>query len=190
MPDPKCTTGVSVCEQYRLWALEAVEEWDGQCSADLLDAIAAKHGVKPQDLIMEGREPTENERHLWNLLTWRSQENTELAEEVKRLREHVRAQKEGIDELTNVVRLGNEEIKRLTTRRGELVEEKQVVEEQLEVAIDRAQSWKNLADEKQARIARWQFVIRDAIQCIGYGNLVGAVRHLEMLLGEANDAQQ
>jgi hypothetical protein len=45
----------------------------------------------PQDVLFaDGREPTRNERHLLNLLTWRYVEANELREEVARLQEIVR----------------------------------------------------------------------------------------------------
>jgi hypothetical protein len=122
-PTGRDEPGPSVAEQHRLWAEQAVREWDGVCFADLFDAVARKHGVKPPDLVFDGREPTTNERHLWNLLSWRDQENRELGKTVRELR----------DELHHKHR-----------RVGELVGELQVLVEQLEVASDRSESWKNL----------------------------------------------
>lgn len=94
-----------ICERYVQWAREAVEEWDGQLTAELFALIMARTGEKPREaLFAVGRVPTENERHLLNLLSWRDHEARQRTEEFAILRE------------------------------------------QLEVAVDRSQSWKNLCE--------------------------------------------
>jgi hypothetical protein len=76
----------SVCEQFVAWAREAVDEWDGTSNADLFALLCARLGLTPRQFFFDGREPTDNERHLLNLLSWREKENAEMKAELARLR--------------------------------------------------------------------------------------------------------
>jgi hypothetical protein len=49
------------------------------------DAARAALEASRKMLFADGREPTENERHLFNLLTWRDAEATDLKADVARL---------------------------------------------------------------------------------------------------------
>lgn len=79
----------SVCDRFRQWAREAVEEWDGQSNVELLALIMDKFGVSRQTFFFDNREPTRNENHLLNLLSWRERENADLRQEVADLREQL-----------------------------------------------------------------------------------------------------
>jgi len=72
----------SICEQFQEWARQAVDEWDGLHTAELFTLILEKTGETVQAVFADGREPTTNERHLLNLLSWRTQEAGRHREEI------------------------------------------------------------------------------------------------------------
>jgi hypothetical protein len=49
-------------QRFLVWASQAVEEWDGQDNADLLELLARKFGIDIEELVRQGRDRVEGNR--------------------------------------------------------------------------------------------------------------------------------